>query len=73
MRWSAPPLPKNRETRIFIKFAWYPIRMTDRTLVWLEKYEATHRAYYLSNGSHYWSLVERQHICQLTNLVKGKE
>lgn len=38
MRWHTKPRPRNGDTRVIRRFAWWPVKMSDTQVVWLEWY-----------------------------------
>jgi hypothetical protein len=41
MKWKAKSTAQIGDIRKLVKFAWFPITLTDGDVVWLEKYRVT--------------------------------
>ena len=40
--------PKDGETELRTRFAWFPTRMSSGNIIWLEKYDQ-HKTYYITD------------------------
>lgn len=51
MRWTKKPEPKLGDTRMLVKFAWWPVKLSrpEGTTVWLETYYSLQRYEVVSN------------------------
>lgn len=51
MKWR---VPQENETRTVVRFAWFPVELSNGQAVWLERYKSTEKFRWSGGWEGYW-------------------